>query len=81
MSTKHFGKLRGEQCNWLVPSNVQAMTTAVNYAQQVRDGTITLFYSDDTTESRACDRDMVQAFDGFLSVVAYVQAGRLNEIS
>ena len=57
------------------------MTTAVNYAQQVRDGTITLFYSDDTTESRACDRDMVQAFDGFLSVVAYVQAGRLNEIS
>ena len=74
--TKHFSKLRGDKANYLAPPNVQGMITACKWAMQKRDGEITLCYVDDEKESRSCDRDMVREFDGFLSVVNYVQSGR-----
>ncbi len=76
MTCRHYSKLRGEKVNWLVPPQMQAMISGVQYAKQGRDGIITLTYCDGTEESRPCDKDMVQAFDGFLPVVSFVQAGR-----
>ena len=75
-NTKHFSRLRGEMCNWLVPPRIQSMMTAVSRAQQTRDGTITLHYEDGTTESVKSERDMVREFDGFMALVGWVQSQR-----
>ena len=76
-TTKHYRKLRGDgMCNWLCPTNMQAMMTACTRARQDRSGKITLTYTDGTEESRDCDKDMILEFDGFFPVVGYVQAGR-----
>ena len=74
--TQHFRKLRGDTCNWLVPPNVQAHLTGVQYATQTRSGDIRLTYADGTQESRPCRLDMISEFASFLSVIDYVQAGR-----
>ena len=74
--TKHFSKLRKDKANYLVPTPIIFHITAVRWAKQERNGVITLGYSDETTESAPCDRDMVTEFDGFLPVVNYVQSQR-----
>ncbi len=74
--TKRFSQLRKGKVNYLVPPNVQAMITACQYAQQDKTGAITLTYIDGTTETRMSDRDLCTEFDGFCSVVGYVQAQR-----
>ena len=61
METKHFAKLRGDKVNYLVPPKVQGMITGCKWAMQARDGTVTLCYEDDTTESRKCARGGVGA--------------------
>ena len=75
---KPFRKLRKGMCNWLVPPNFIGMMSGTVHAKQTKDGVITLTYTDGTEESRKSDKDAVTDFDSYLSVVSFVQAGRVQ---
>lgn len=49
--TKRYTKLEGDQVFMLVPPNIQVMMTGVRWAQQDKNGDITLTYTDGNTET------------------------------
>lgn len=71
----HYSRLR-KQINLLVPPSIQAALTGVKHVSQDKTGAITLTYTDDTTETRQCDRDLCTEFSGLIEAIHYVQGGR-----
>lgn len=68
-----YQSLRGQQTYMLCPSNIEAMMTGVQYANQDRKGNVTLTYTDGTTETANCaDMQLLEAAS-FMAVVGTVQ--------
>jgi hypothetical protein len=60
------------------PANIQALITGAVKASQNKYGTITLTYSDGTTESAVCATD-IEGFASWFSLVGFVQSGRYHK--
>lgn len=66
-------KLKAKELNVLVPPTWESMITKVTHAKQDNKGTITLHYTDGTTEQAACkDIELVKE-ESLVSIVSQVQ--------
>ena len=69
-----YQKLEGDQAFYIVPPNINAMMTGVQYAAQDKSGTITLTYTDGETESADCsDLDINDIENGIFGITSLVQ--------
>jgi len=71
---QRFTKLDGNQCFYVVPTNIQSMMTGVQHIAQDKTGKATITYTDGNEESKMVDYD-IPTKDLF-TLVGEIQASR-----
>ena len=71
--TDHYSKLGKGKVNYVVPSNFEAQITGAKWAQQDKNGLVTVCYLDETTQSKQTQIDICKELEGMMQIVSFVQ--------